>query len=153
MSQIRPLGSSPIGRVYIPSSPPPQAQEDGIVPFPSSLEPEFRIMLEGRHNRGIFNQAKKATYRRWLETPGGPIEGNTPDEMNKDRNNRQAALGGFQIDQGCIYRKAEQRGDVIFGPRYVALDSNAFEIIQKEHRALKHYGMLFTLAFKYYFPN
>ena len=98
MSQIRLLGSSPIGRVYIPSSLLLQAQEDGIVPFPSSLELEFRIMLEGRRNRGIFNQAKKATYRRWLETLGGPIEGNTPNKMNKDCNNRQAALRGFQID-------------------------------------------------------
>lgn len=86
MSQIRLLGSSPIGRVYIPSSPPPQAQEDGIVPFPSLLELEFCIMLEGRRNCGIFNQAEKATYCRWLETPGGSIKGNTLDKMNKDYN-------------------------------------------------------------------
>jgi hypothetical protein len=115
MSQIRLLGSSPIGRVYIPSSPLPQAQEDSIVLFPSSLELEFCIILEGRHNCGIFNQAKKATYCCWLETPGGPIERNTPDKINKDCNSRQAVLGGFQIDQGCIYCKAEQYSNIIFG--------------------------------------
>jgi hypothetical protein len=46
MSQVRPIGSSPIGRVYIPSSPPPQAAEEGILPFSSSLDVEFRLMLE-----------------------------------------------------------------------------------------------------------
>jgi len=60
MSQIRPPSSSLIGRVYLPSSPPP---ENGVCAFPKSLELEFRIMLEGTRNRGIFNQAKKATYR------------------------------------------------------------------------------------------
>jgi hypothetical protein len=98
-------------------------------------------MLEGTRNRGIFNQAKKATYRRWLENPGGPVEGNTPEELNKDRNDRQAALGGFQLDQGCIYRQPEQRRNVMFRARYVALDSNALEIIKKEHRDIKHFAI------------
>jgi hypothetical protein len=97
MSQIRPVGSSPVGRVYIPSSPPPQA-DAGVEAFPASLELEFRLMLEGTRNRGIFNQAKKATYRRWLENPGAPIEGNTPQELNKDCNDRQSALTNFQLD-------------------------------------------------------
>ena len=35
---------------------------------------------------------------------------------------------------------------MLFRPRYVALDSNAFEIIQKEHRALKHYGMFLSIC-------
>jgi hypothetical protein len=61
MSQIRLPGSSPIGRVYLPSSLPP---ENGVCAFPESLELEFRIMLKGTRNRGIFNQAKKATYCR-----------------------------------------------------------------------------------------
>jgi hypothetical protein len=140
MSQVRPVGSSPVGRVYIPSSPPPQA-DGGVEAFPASLELEFRLMLEGTRNRGIFNQAKKATYCRWLENPGGPVEGNNPDELNKDRNNRQSALANFQLDQGCIYRKAEQHGNTLFRPRYVALDSNAFEIITKEHRGIQHYAV------------
>jgi hypothetical protein len=139
MSQVRPPGSSPVGRVYIPSSPP--LQEDGIIAFPSALELEFRIMLEQTKNRSIFDQAKKATYRRWLENPRGPVEGNTPDEQTKDRNDRNAAIADFQLDEGCIYRKAEQRGNTMIRPRYVALNSNAFEIIQKEHRALQHYGI------------
>jgi hypothetical protein len=86
MSQIHPEGSSPIGRVYIPSSPPPQASDNGITAFPKSLELEFRLMLERTRNWSIFDQAKKATYRRWLENLGGPAEGNTPEEINKDRN-------------------------------------------------------------------
>ena len=55
MSQIRLPGSSLVGRVYIPSSPPPQAKDNGIEAFPASLELEFCLMLEGRRNRGIFN--------------------------------------------------------------------------------------------------
>jgi hypothetical protein len=64
MSQIRPIGSSLIGRVYIPSSPPLQASDNGVIAFPTSLalELEFRLMLESTHNRGIFTQAKEATY-------------------------------------------------------------------------------------------
>ena len=148
MSQIRPIGSSPIGRVYIPSSPPPQASDNGVIAFPTSLalELEFHLMLESTHNRGIFTQAKKATYRRWLENPDAEVEGNTTHERNKDRNDRHAAITGFQLDQGCIYRKAELHKNTLFRPRYVALDSNAFEIIQKEHRALKHYGMLLSIC-------
>jgi hypothetical protein len=127
----------------MPSSLPPQVSDNGITAFPESLEVEFRLMLEGTRNRGIFNQAKKATYHCWLENPGSPAEGNTPDELNKDCNNRQSALSRFQLDYSCIYRKAEQYSNTLFRPRYVALDSNAFEIIQKEHRALKHYSMLY----------
>jgi hypothetical protein len=62
MSQVRLPGLSPVGRVYIPLSPPPQ--ENGVIAFPSALELEFRIMLEQTRNRSIFDQAKKATYRR-----------------------------------------------------------------------------------------
>jgi hypothetical protein len=93
-------------------------------------------MLEGTRNRGIFNQAKKATYHRWLKNPGGPVKGNAPQELNKDHNDQQAALAKFQLDQGCIYCKAEQHGNTLFHARYVALDSNAFEIITKEYRGI-----------------
>jgi hypothetical protein len=66
MSQIRPVGSSPIGRGYIPSSLTSQASDNGVITFPISLglELEFRLMLKSTHNRSIFSQAKKATYRR-----------------------------------------------------------------------------------------
>ena len=118
-------------RVYIPSSPPPQASDNGIIAFPTSiaLELEFCLMLESTRNCGIFSQAKKATYRHWLENPDAEVEGNTANEMNKDRNDRYAAITGFQLDQGCIYWKAELHKNTLFRPRYVALDSNAFEII------------------------
>jgi hypothetical protein len=54
MSQIRLPSSSLAGRVYIPSSPPPQL--DGAVEaFPTSLELEFHLMLEGTRNCGIFS--------------------------------------------------------------------------------------------------
>jgi hypothetical protein len=127
----------------MPLSPLLQVSDNGVTAFPELLELEFRLMLEGTCNRGIFNQAKKATYCRWLENPGGPAEGNTPEELNKDCNDRQSALGRFQLDHGCIYCKAEQYSNTLFRPRYVALDSNAFEIIQKEHRAFKHYSILY----------
>jgi hypothetical protein len=49
---------------------------------------------------------------------------------------RHLALNWFQLNQGCIYRKAKQHRDTLFWPRYVALDNNVLEIIKKEHRAL-----------------
>jgi hypothetical protein len=113
----------------MPSSPPLQAQENNIIPFPSSLEVEFRLMLERTRNRSIFDQAKKATYRRWLKDPSGLVEGTTIEERHKDRNDRQSAINHFQLDQSCIYRKAEKHGDIMFQARYVALNSNALEII------------------------
>jgi hypothetical protein len=48
----------------MPSSPPPQASDNSVIAIPELLEVEFRLMLKGTRNRGIFNQAKKATYYR-----------------------------------------------------------------------------------------
>jgi hypothetical protein len=39
----------------MPSSPPPQASDNGVTAFPKSLEVEFRLMLKGTRNRSIFN--------------------------------------------------------------------------------------------------
>ena len=86
-------------------------------------------MLEHTGNRGVFNQAKKATYRRQLENPDAEVEGNTTADQTKDRNNRYKAINKYQLNQGCIYRKGELYKNTWFGPRYVLLDSNAFEII------------------------
>jgi hypothetical protein len=86
MSQIRLPRSSLIGRVYVPSSLPLQASDNGIIAFPPLLEVKFCLMLKHTRNQSIFDQAKKATYRRWLENLGSLIEGNTLGEMNKDRN-------------------------------------------------------------------
>jgi len=65
-------------------------------------------MLKETRNCSIFNQEKKATYRRWLENPDSPVKGNTLDKLNKDCNNQQSALKEFQLNQGCIYHKAKQ---------------------------------------------
>jgi hypothetical protein len=48
----------------MPLSPLLQASDNGVIAFPESLEVEFCLMLKGTRNRGIFNQAKKATYCR-----------------------------------------------------------------------------------------
>jgi hypothetical protein len=55
-------------------------------------------MLERTRNRSIFDQAKKATYRRWLEDLNGLVEGTTVKEQDKDCNNRQSAINYFQLD-------------------------------------------------------
>jgi hypothetical protein len=54
MSQVHPVGSSLVGRVYIPLSLPPQA-DSSVKAFPASLELEFRLMLKGTRNCSIFN--------------------------------------------------------------------------------------------------
>jgi hypothetical protein len=131
ISQIRSTRSSPIGRVYIPSSLPLQASDNSVIAFPTllALELEFRLILESTYNCSIFTQAKKATYCCWLENPDTEVEGNTTSERNKDCNNRYTAITRFQLDQGCIYRKSELYKDMLFRLQYVALDSNTFEII------------------------
>jgi hypothetical protein len=147
---------SPIGRVYIPSSLLLQASDNSIIAFSTLLvlELEFCFILESTYNRGIFTQAKKATYYCWLENPDAEVEGNTTYKRNKDCNDRYAAITGFQLDQGCIYRKAELYKNMLFRLQYVALDSNTFEIIQKEYRALKHYSLLLSVCLSIlYFPN
>ena len=107
MSQIRPTGSYLMRRVYIPSSPPPQASDNGVIAFPASfpLGLEFRLMHEHTRNCGIFNQAKTTTYRCWFENPNAEVEGNTAAKRNKDRNDRHAAINRFQLYQGCVTRK------------------------------------------------
>ena len=52
MSQICLPSSSPISRVYLPSSLPLEAN-DRVVAFSEILEREFRIMLKSSWNRGI----------------------------------------------------------------------------------------------------
>lgn len=86
-------------------------------------------MLKHTSNCGIFNQAKKAVYRCQLENPDAEVKGNTTAKRNKDHNDCYAAINRFQLDQGCIYCKGELYKDTWFRPRYVALDSNAFDII------------------------
>ena len=57
MSQILFPGQSPSGRVYMPSSPPLQASDNGVIAFPTSLrlKLEFRLMLEQTGNCSVFN--------------------------------------------------------------------------------------------------
>lgn len=55
MSQIRLEGSSLVGRVYMPSSLPLQASDNGVTVFPESLKVEFYLILKGTYNCGIFN--------------------------------------------------------------------------------------------------
>jgi hypothetical protein len=62
MSQIRLPSSSLVRRVYIPSSPLPQAKDNNIKAFLTLLKLEFYLMLKRTHNYSIFNQVKKATY-------------------------------------------------------------------------------------------
>jgi hypothetical protein len=122
----------------MPSSPPPEPE--GQLAFPSALQDDFLEYLEGIANRGIFSQAKKAIYKKWLENPHGELEGDTPEERAADANHRNRALRSFQLVEGCIYRKAEVKKGISYQARYVALDSNAFDIICKEHRYLLHFG-------------
>jgi hypothetical protein len=89
MSQTRPPNSSPLGRVFMPSSPP--LEPIGQVAFPPHLEAEFREYLKGIANRGIFSLAKKASYKKWLENLNGPIEGDTPKARAADANDRNQA--------------------------------------------------------------
>ena len=100
MSQILLLGQSPSSRVYIPSFLPLQASNNSVIAFPTSLglKLEFRLMLEQTGNRSVFNQAKKAIYRRWLKNPNGEVEGITANKRNKDCCNRYKAINHFQLD-------------------------------------------------------
>jgi hypothetical protein len=160
MSQVRPSGSSPAGRVYMPSSPTPEPE--GITPFGPELKAKFlqylqttppsasptRVNRRRTNNRSIFSQAKKAIYRRWLQDPCGEVEGESIQARVQDRNARYDALKHYELNQGCIYRKAPIRNRDIVGVRkYVALSTNAFEIIVDEHRGLKHFGICFLTLF------
>jgi len=124
MSQNRCLGTSPSGRVYMSSSPPPEPE--GIVVFNAELRAKFLVYLSSKptgslskysnrytNNRQVFSQAKKAVYRRWLENPDGVLEGETPAALAHDRNARYNALKFYELDQGCIYRKPVIRNGVV----------------------------------------
>ena len=122
----------------MPSSPPPEPQ--GQVAFPPALEIEFIAYLEGIANHGIFSQAKKASYKKWLENPYSQLEGDTIEERATNANHRNYTLRRFQLVEGCIYRKVEVKKSILYQARYIALDSNAFDIICKEYRYLLHYS-------------
>jgi hypothetical protein len=153
MSQTRLPGSSPSGWVYMPSSPPPEPE--GVVPFNMELKAKFLQYLATKppatptrtgkrctNNRRIFSQAKKAVYRRWLEDLHEVIEGESIQAKAQDRNAQFDALKFYELDQGCIYRKAPIRnGEVVGQRKYVALSINAFDIIADEHRGIKHFGI------------
>jgi hypothetical protein len=77
----------------MPSSPPLEPQ--GQVAFPPTLEIEFIAYLEGIANHGIFSQAKKASYKKWLENPYSQLKGNTIEECTTNVNHRNHALRRF----------------------------------------------------------
>jgi hypothetical protein len=74
MSQIRLEGSSSVGKVYIPSPPPPQASGNGITTFPASLKVEFCLMLKRTRNQSIFDLLwpvdQLAQFVNWLSFSG-----------------------------------------------------------------------------------
>jgi hypothetical protein len=111
-----------VGQVYILSF--LLLQADSIIEFLLFLNIEFRIILEQIYNCSIFNQAKKATYCCWLENPSSLVKNNTLNKRNKDCNNRNTVIAEFQLDQGCIYCKTEQQGNILICLQYIALNSN-----------------------------
>ena len=165
ISQTRLPSSSLSGRVYMPSSPP--LELEGIIPFNMELKAKFVQYLATKppttptwiskrrtNNRCIFSQAKKAVYRRWLEDPYGVIEGESIKAKAQDRNARFDALKFYELDQGCIYQKAPIRnGEVVGQCKYVALSTNAFDIIVDEHRGIKHFGICFPTLILYCLTN
>jgi hypothetical protein len=127
------VNSSPAGRVYMPSSPPPEAAYPSTEPFNEDLRRAFELFLEDDNNRTIFTQEKRAHYIRWLSDPSSKPIGNTPQEVQQDRNRRQRALSGFMLQQGQLYKLPGTYRGQLLQSRYVACYSDAFDIITRTH--------------------
>ena len=166
MSQVRLLGSSLAGCVYMPSS--LTLELEGITLFGPELKAKFlqylqttppfasptRVNKRQTNNCCIFSQDKKAIYRRWLLDPRREVEGESIQARAQDRNAQYNALKHYELNQGCIYQKVLiHNRDVVGVQKYVALSTNAFEIIVDEHRGLKHFGILLSHSILYYLTN
>jgi hypothetical protein len=139
------VNSSPAGRVFMPSSPSPQPQHQGIDAFDPNLRREFERFLEGDNNRTIFTQAKRMHYKRWIENPNSKPLGDNIQAQNHDRNFRNRALSNFIIDDGQLYRKPGMSNGSWLDKCYVACYSDAYEIITRTHKQLLHAGIFFNL--------
>jgi hypothetical protein len=96
----------------MPSSPP--LEPVGQCAFPHHLEAELNRYLKGIANRGIFSLAKKASYKKWLENPNGPIESDTPEAHAADANDRNRAKAWYRLVDGCIYCKSKRKKRYVY---------------------------------------
>ena len=131
-----PVLSSPAGRNY---GQPDPLQE---VAFKSDLAMEFERYLRTQStNCSIFTAHKNQQFIWYIEHPNRMLG---CDQISI--NQRTFALRYFEVDDGCLYRKAETKpdgnGGFITGPRrYVALIHNAFGFITDIHRLILHFGI------------
>jgi hypothetical protein len=119
--------SSPAGWNY---GQPEPLQE---VAFNQDLDNEFQAYIRGSTNTRIFDELKMWRFRWYIEHPNQVLNTN-PQTLA----NRAHALRYFEVIDGCLYRKEEQKpdgdGGVITIPRrYVALERNAFRFISNIH--------------------
>jgi hypothetical protein len=132
--------SSPAGRNYSQPSPPPD------IAFHPDLASDFERYLKDSTNCSIFTHDQYQKFIWFLENPDRVLGGHTVQLRAKDANQRQFCLRNFELDDGCLYRKAETKYDINGGAittprRYVALYCNAFQFITDIHRLLQHFGI------------
>jgi hypothetical protein len=138
MLRIDRVAESPRGTKFMVGTPPPEA--DGRQCWPSNTEREYEYYLERSGNRSVLTVQKRADYRRWLKTPDGPAQGETPEERQADRNTRTQALRGFELQDNQVYRKSEIVKGYTLPPRYAVCVWDSFAIICRIHRAMKYFG-------------
>jgi hypothetical protein len=143
-----PVLSSPTGRNYGQPDPPQE------VAFKSDLAMQFERYLRTQStNCSIFTAHWNQQFIWYIEHPNRML-GHDARSVNQ----RTFALRYFEVDNGCLYRKEENKPDgnggfITIPRRYVAQTHNAFGFITDIHRLLQHFGIQKTyerVAERYY---
>jgi hypothetical protein len=143
--------TSPSGRGY---GQPDPADE---VAFSTSIRQDFLWYIKEERNT-LFTHYKLWKFKFYLEHPDQLLGSNDPTQQAQYQRNRTYAKTFFELQDRCLYRKAEEKLDsnsiaIRIPPRYVATDETAFEFVADIHRNLQHFGIYKTyerVAERYY---
>jgi hypothetical protein len=135
MSILMPSSSSPVGRYYMPESPPPELS--GLECWTADLSDKF-IAEQVVKSKRILTAGRRADMRDWLLHPNRISQDPDLAVRQKFANDKAWTNKNFELQSGQIYRRTEQINGRQIKPRYAACYNDTFEMICRSHRKLAH---------------
>jgi hypothetical protein len=108
-------------------------------PYPScfskNLPQEFEdylLTIEGRSKK-ILTHSRQANYRYWLQNPEAKSVAATPEDRQREANDKHHCLKHFVLDKGQVYRMAGVEKGREYSYRYCVCTWDAAKIMIVDH--------------------